>query len=176
MGPEEWRFVADEYALPAAVAGFTPESLLAAIYSVLRQHGEKQPFLDNCYAQVVKPGGNALAQKTLQHVLSIDAARWRGIGTIPASGFHVTPAFARYDARHYFSLPEGGRRKRAGDMPAGCDCAAVVLGRLYPHKCRLYGSACTPRHPVGPCMVSDEGACRIWWNSGQHHNMEEALA
>ena len=57
-------------------------------------------------------------------------------------------------------------RKRAGQMPPGCDCAQVVLGKLYPDECRLYGSACNPRHPIGPCMVSDEGACRIWWAGG----------
>ncbi|MGB5544886.1 MAG: hydrogenase formation protein HypD, partial [Gammaproteobacteria bacterium] len=48
----------------------------------------------------------------------------------------------------------------------GCDCAQVVLGKLYPNECRLYGAGCNPRHPIGPCMVSDEGACRIWWANG----------
>ena len=57
-------------------------------------------------------------------------------------------------------------RKRAGEMPPGCDCARVVLGSIQPNECRLYGVACTPRHPIGPCMVSDEGACRIWWANG----------
>ncbi|MCW8874003.1 MAG: hydrogenase formation protein HypD, partial [Xanthomonadales bacterium] len=57
-------------------------------------------------------------------------------------------------------------RKRAGEMPPGCDCARVVLGKIYPNQCILYGRACTPRKPVGPCMVSDEGACRIWWANG----------
>ncbi|MFP5345381.1 MAG: hydrogenase formation protein HypD, partial [Gammaproteobacteria bacterium] len=57
-------------------------------------------------------------------------------------------------------------RRRAGQMPPGCDCAKVVLGRIYPNACKLYGRACTPRTPVGPCMVSDEGACRIWWAGG----------
>ncbi|MDE2328433.1 MAG: hydrogenase formation protein HypD, partial [Rhodospirillales bacterium] len=57
-------------------------------------------------------------------------------------------------------------RRRAGEMPPGCDCASVVLGRRQPDQCRLYGRACTPRHPIGPCMVSDEGACHIWWQAG----------
>jgi hydrogenase expression/formation protein HypD len=55
-------------------------------------------------------------------------------------------------------------------MPPGCDCAKVVLGKIYPNQCRLYGLACTPRKPVGPCMVSDEGACRIWWSAGYRDN------
>jgi len=62
-------------------------------------------------------------------------------------------------------------RKRAGEMPPGCDCAKVVLGKIYPNECRLYGLACTPRQPVGPCMVSDEGACRIWWANGVRENV-----
>ena len=60
-------------------------------------------------------------------------------------------------------------RKRAGEMPPGCDCARVVLGKVYPNQCVLFGKACTPRNPIGPCMVSDEGACRIWWSSGIRH-------
>jgi hydrogenase expression/formation protein HypD len=56
-------------------------------------------------------------------------------------------------------------------MPPGCDCARVVLGKIYPNECRLYGLACTPRQPVGPCMVSDEGACRIWWANGVRENV-----
>ena len=69
-------------------------------------------------------------------------------------------------ARHRFGIEPDEDRKRAGEMPPGCDCARVVLGRIYPNECVLYGKACTPRKPIGPCMVSDEGACRIWWASG----------
>ena len=64
-------------------------------------------------------------------------------------------------------------RKRAGEMPPGCDCAGVVLGKIYPNECRLYGKACVPRNPIGPCMVSDEGACRIWWSAGVRENLWE---
>jgi hydrogenase expression/formation protein HypD len=67
-------------------------------------------------------------------------------------------------------------RKRAGQMPPGCDCARVVLGRIYPDQCVLYGRACTPRTPIGPCMVSDEGACRIWWSSGVRTPREKTPA
>lgn len=168
MGPEEWQFVVDDYALPTAVAGFTPESLLAAFYSILRQQIEKNTFLDNCYAEVVKPGGNTMAKKTLTEVMDVTDAHWRGIGSIPNSGYQLSKEYAAFDARHFFSLETDSQRKRAGDMPPGCDCSRVILGSLYPNQCRLYGNACTPRSPIGPCMVSDEGACRIWWSGGQH--------
>jgi hydrogenase expression/formation protein HypD len=166
MGPEEWDVVAMVHDMPVAVAGFTVESLLAAIYSVLRQWVEGKVFLDNCYAEVAKAGGNRAAQRQLRQVMEVTDANWRGIGVIPASGLALRPAWHAQDARRRFAMAAGGGRKRAGQMPPGCDCAGVVLGRMAPDQCRLYGRACTPRQPVGPCMVSDEGACRIWWASG----------
>ena len=162
MGPGEWGFVVERHDMPAAVAGFSPASLLAAIYSVLRQMQEGKYFLDNCYPEVVRNGGNALAQKHLKNALHVVDANWRGIGIIPASGFELAERFAKYDARKVFAEYETQGRKRSGEMPPGCDCARVVLGKIYPDECRLFNTACTPRHPIGPCMVSDEGACRIW--------------
>jgi hydrogenase expression/formation protein HypD len=166
MGSQEWDFVAEKYRIPAAVAGFNAESLLAAFYSVLRQRVENRPFLDNCYPEVVKPAGNPTARQHLEQTMAIYDANWRGIGSIPGSGFALREAYASHDARQRFPDLDSGERRRVGEMPPGCDCAKVVLGRIYPDACRLYGSACTPRFPVGPCMVSDEGACRIWWAGG----------
>lgn len=206
MGPEEWSFVVEKHNMPAAVAGFTPLSLLAAMYSVLRQLLEAEPliksvrgecspfvsldtprdarhsgrtenvsnhvglnqkrptkyFLDNCYPEAVRPGGNATAQAQLKQALYVADANWRGIGIIPASGFALNAQFAAHDARKEFTGYETEGRKRVGEMPPGCDCARVVLGKIYPNECKLFGTACTPRTPIGPCMVSDEGACRIW--------------
>ena len=166
MGPEEWEFVVTEHNIPAAVAGFDSDSLLAAMYSTLRQLNEGRYFLDNCYPQLVRPGGNRTAQAHLDRAMNVVDANWRGIGVIPASGFALDPAYCRHDARQRFPSYAEEARKRAGEMPPGCDCAQVVLGRIYPNECRLYGTACTPRNPIGPCMVSDEGACRIWWAGG----------
>jgi len=166
MGPEEWSFVPQQHRLPAAVAGFTSESLVAALYSVLRQLVEGSCFLDNCYPELVRPGGNKSAQTQMDAMLEIVDANWRGIGVIPQSGYALRPSLAAHDAAQRFPLTADPTRKRAGQMPPGCDCARVVLGRIYPDQCTLYGRACTPRTPIGPCMVSDEGACRIWWSSG----------
>jgi len=166
MGPEEWAFVPEKHGIPAAVAGFGADSLLAAFYSVLRQVIEGRPFLDNCYPQVARPGGNPTARAVLGQVMDVCDANWRGIGVIPGSGFALKKELAAIDARARFSIEPEEDRKRAGEMPPGCDCARVVLGKIYPNQCILYGRACTPRKPIGPCMVSDEGACRIWWASG----------
>jgi len=166
MGPEQWEFVTDRHGIPAAVAGFTAESLLAAMYSTLRQLTEGRYFLDNCYPEVVRPGGNRLAQQHIHDTMNVEAANWRGVGIIPDSGFTLNERCRAHDARAKFPSYADDARRRAGEMPPGCDCAKVVLGRIYPNECRLFGVACQPRNPIGPCMVSDEGACRIWWSGG----------
>lgn len=166
MGPEEWDFVAAHHGIPTAIAGFTPDSLLAAIYSVLKQVSDDQPACENCYAVVVRPGGNPVARRCLAECFEIVEANWRGIGIIPGSGYALKEHLMAHAARQHFpGEPATGRRK-VGEMPPGCDCSRVVLGKITPPECRIYGSPCTPRTPVGPCMVSDEGACRIWWASG----------
>jgi len=167
MGAHEWDFVPQQHRIPAAVAGFTAESLLSAFYSVLRQIVSGKLFLDNCYGEVVSEQGNTRAQSVMRTVFTISDANWRGVGMIPASGFALQAAFQAHDARmRYPHVIDNTQRKRAGAMPPGCDCAQVVLGRIYPNECRLYGAGCNPRNPVGPCMVSEEGACRIWWSGG----------
>ena len=174
MGPEEWRFVTDRYSLPAAVAGFEPESLLAALTSILEQRRNNRPDLANCYPGVVRPNGNPTARALLQKVFTIADANWRGIGVLPDSGFHLNQSHAHLDARLAFGLESDPARKRMGQMPPGCSCASVVLGKITPPECPLYGLACVPRSPIGPCMVSDEGACRIWWASGVRENASKA--
>lgn len=170
MGPEEWLFVTEKHRTPAAIAGFTPESLLQAIHSVLQQISSTKPVLDNCYRKLVRPGGNTAARRILDSVMDTVDASWRGIGSIEASGFSLNDKYADHDARLVFP-PESPRdRRRAGEMPAGCSCADVVLGQIYPNQCRLYGTACRPGRPAGPCMVSDEGACQIWWRNGIREN------
>ena len=170
MGPEEWQFVVDKHNIPAAVAGFQPESLLAAMYSTLRQLNDKRYFLDNCYPQLVKDGGNKSAQAHMKTAMNVYDANWRGVGIIPQSGYILNENYSHHDARKRFPSYADDARKRAGQMPPGCDCAQVVLGKIYPNECRLFGKACIPRNPIGPCMVSDEGACRIWWAGGMRES------
>ncbi len=166
MGANEWQFVIDQHRIPTAIAGFNTESLLAAFYSVIRQKIEDRLFLDNCYPQLVKAKGNSTAKKHLQGTMDVIDANWRGIGVIPDSGFELKAKFSQHNARLIFPYYDKETRRHIGEMPAGCDCASVVLGKKYPNQCQLYGKACTPQEPIGPCMVSDEGACRIWWAHG----------
>ncbi len=174
MGPEEWAFVPERHGMPAAVAGFRPETLLPALYSVLKQLVDGRATLDNTYPEVVRPGGNPQARQALAETFDVVDANWRGVGVIPASGYALAAAHAHRDVRTALPSYADESRKRVGEMPPGCDCARVVLGQVYPNECRLYGAACTPRKPIGPCMVSDEGACRIWWAGGVRDNVHTA--
>ncbi len=125
MGPEEWDFVPDGHGIPAAVGGFTAETLVAALYSVLRQIVEGRCFLDNCYPEVVRPGGNPAAQRQLDQTMEIVDAAWRGIGTIPASGYALRPAPRR--PRRLAHLPLPTTTSGAG-APARCRPAATAPG------------------------------------------------
>ncbi|MGC9456574.1 MAG: hydrogenase formation protein HypD [Halothiobacillaceae bacterium] len=165
MGAEQWRFVVDRHGLPTAVAGFTAESILDAIAAVLEQHLENRPALTNCYPDVVRHEGNPRARALLERHFDVTDAHWRGIGTLPDSGLSLNAHLDAHNAERIFPL-EAQDHPRAGQMPPGCACADVVLGRVRPHECPLYGEGCRPDNPVGPCMVSDEGACRIWWSAG----------
>ena len=171
MGPEEWEFVVEDHDIPAAVAGFTPDSLLAAMYSVLRQLRDGRHFLDNCYPQVVRPGGNAEARRQLDEVMDVVDANWRGIGIIPKSGYALREAYAAHDARQRFQSYADESRKRVGEMPPGLRLRTGSAREDLPESMpAVWRSRCTPRKPIGPCMVSDEGACRIWWSSGMRDN------
>ncbi|MDT8407295.1 MAG: hydrogenase formation protein HypD [Methylococcales bacterium] len=163
MGAEQWRFVVTQHHLPAAVAGFSAQSLLAGFYAVAKQWLAGAPTLVNCYPEVVSAHGNRNAQAMLEHCFQVVDAPWRGIGVIPASGYDLQPRFDAHNARLHYADYQAQSRRHIGTMPPGCDCAKVVLGKIRPTDCRLYGGLCRPEHPVGPCMVSDEGACRIWW-------------
>ena len=175
MGPEEWEFVVEKHNIPAAVAGFQPDSLLAAMYSTLRQLNDERYFLDNCYPSLVKPGGNRSARSQLSKSMDVYDANWRGVGIIPDSGYVLNEQYSSHDVHNLFPSYADDARKRAGQMPPGCDCAQVVLGKIYPNECKLFGTACKPRSPIGPCMVSDEGACRIWWAGGMRESVNKEM-
>src|SRR3569623_2144084 len=164
MGSEEWRFVSAQYDLPTAIAGFGAESLLAAVYAALQQDIAGTPQLDNCYPALVTAAGNAAAQRLLRKMFEIVDGNWRGIGVIPHSAFALRGRYCRLDAHTHFPVDEVTRR-RAGEMPPGCACAEVVLGRIYPDACSLYGKGCTTRPPRRPSRSCKTYATRRSWTS-----------
>lgn len=153
-GAEAFRFLPEEYGLPAVVAGFEPEDILLSVYELLRMLTGRKPDLVNEYSRVVSDEGNGLARMMMLSTLRPAAATWRGLGEIADSGFEVLEAFSGYDAVKKL----GVEIKKAETVPA-CRCGEVITGRMHPEDCPLFGTICTPEDPVGPCMVSTEGAC-----------------
>lgn len=158
-GAEAWRRFPEAYAMPVVVAGFEPEDVLLGLVLLLRQLERGEARLENEYGRVVPKGGNPPALATLERVFDIGPAWWRGIGRIPRSGYLLRPELAHLDARERF-----GVRFEASpqDLPPGCACHLVMLGKIDPPGCPLFGRTCTPADPHGPCMVSQEGTCFIW--------------
>ncbi|WP_075186435.1 hydrogenase formation protein HypD [Teredinibacter haidensis] len=167
MGADEWQFVVDDYQLPTAIAGFQSESLLHAFYCVLKHALQGNPQLVNCYPEAVTAKGNSVAQTILHKIFDINSANWRGIGMIDNSGYQLQPELDTINADKTFSSYRDKLHTLITQdaMPKSCQCADVVMARTRPNQCPLYGTSCTPRQPVGPCMVSDEGACKIWWSA-----------
>ncbi|MCD7758033.1 MAG: hydrogenase formation protein HypD [Clostridiales bacterium] len=153
-GAEAFRFLPEEYNLPAVVSGFETGDLLAAVYALLAQIRDGAPRLENEYTRVVSPQGNPAALALLEQVLEPVDSVWRGLGEIPDSGLGLRKDFRAFDAAERFSFRPGQRVENAG-----CRCGAIICGQLNPQDCPLFGTACQPEHPVGPCMVSSEGAC-----------------
>lgn len=166
MGSHEWHFVVEKHRLPAAIAGFHVESLLLALRAILQQYTAGEPTLENCYREVVKSNGNPHAQALITDAMDVYDANWRGIGCISNSGLSLKQDLDSINARKRFSLLTPPSSYQEGELSQDAACASVVMGRITPSDCPLYGNTCTPRSPFGPCMVSDEGACRIWWSSG----------
>ena len=173
MGPEEWDFVTERARHRRRGRGLHAGVAAGGDLFGAAPVARGQVFPRQLLSRGRAPGrqrDGAGASWTRRWTSS--TRNWRGIGIIPQSGFALKPRFARARCAQR-SLPSYTEvaRKRAGEMPPGCDCAHVVLGKIYPNECRLFGLACTPRKPVGPCMVSDEGACRIWWSNGVRENV-----
>jgi len=162
LGAEAFRFLPEQYGLPAVVAGFETGDLLYAVYALLRQIKEGAPHVENEYTRAVRSEGNEAAQSIIQQILEPRADLWRGLGMIPESGLALKAEFAAYDAAKRFGLPPVER-----DTPTPCRCGDVICGLLEPAQCPLFGTACTPDSPTGPCMVSGEGACAAAYHYGR---------
>jgi hydrogenase expression/formation protein HypD len=162
IGSDAWQFLPEDYAIPCAVAGFEPLDLLSAIAALVRATVDETPAVINSYGRGVRAKGNPVAQQLLDRVFDVDAAFWRGFGEIPASGLTLSADFAAFDAARRFPMeipttPE----------PTGCRCGEVLRGVIAPTDCALFRRVCTPRNPVGPCMVSAEGACAAYYKYGE---------
>ena len=162
-GLAPYAFMAEEFHLPAAAAGFEPFDVLWGILLLLRQIKAGQAQVENAYPRAVRAEGNLVAQAMMQEVFTLKPGVWRGIDRIEASAFELSPAFAAWDAKARFA-PQPGFAPQG--HPPGCQCHRIMLGELVPTDCRHFGPSCNPQNPIGPCMVSDEGTCASWHRFG----------
>lgn len=154
IGEAGFCFLPEEYHLPGVIAGFAPEEILLAVYLLAKQITEEKPRLENAYRRAVRPAGNPLAQEMLKRCFMPRRDLWRGLGEIENSGLGLREELAAFDAEKKFGL-----RAAPAAKPTACRCGDVICGRIRPEDCPLFDRRCTPEDPVGPCMVSSEGAC-----------------
>ncbi|MCB2204896.1 hydrogenase formation protein HypD [bacterium] len=159
IGSDAWRFLPEEHGIPVAISGFEPLDLLAATDAIMEMHEQRRPALVNTYSRVVRPEGNRKAWGAVEEVFTLDEAGWRGFGIIPESGLVLREEFADFDADRRFDITV----EDSEEHPA-CRCGEVLRGVITPHECKVFGTACTPESPLGPCMVSSEGSCAAYYH------------
>jgi hydrogenase expression/formation protein HypD len=162
IGADAWQFLPSGYGMPVAVAGFEPLDILRAIADLVEMIEDGKPAVSNSYARSVTPKGNRTALETMERVFEISAADWRGLGLVPSSGLGIRSEFAQCDAGRRFEVDPGPLREHKG-----CRCGDVLRGTLSPPECPLFDKVCTPMRPIGPCMVSAEGACAAYYQFGR---------
>lgn len=167
VGSEAWRFLPQQYGIPCAVAGFEPLDILRAIAALVEMGESGRPDVVNAYGRGARAAGNATAQEAMSRVFEAVDVEWRGLGVIPASGLTLRDAFAHRDAAHVWARNLVFEKNQvSGDAP-GCRCGDVLRALIEPDECPLFRRVCSPRSPVGPCMVSSEGACAAYYRYGE---------
>jgi hydrogenase expression/formation protein HypD len=153
--------MANRYRTPGVITGFEAVDILEGIWLLLDMIERREPTIKNQYARFVSHCGNRQAQDIISTAFTTCDSRWRGLGKIRDSGIKLADDFRRFDAETLIDSEIGPLSE-----PEGCSCGDVIAGKLTPTDCTLFGSACTPAHPVGPCMVSREGSCAAYHNYG----------
>jgi hydrogenase expression/formation protein HypD len=163
IGSRAYEFLAKEFGIPCVIAGFEPLDILHGIYMLLGQIVKGEARVEIQYSRVARPEGNPRAQAVIEEVFEPYDAEWRGIGVVPKSGLRLRGKYQRFDAALHFSIPTPKVGAGFKPAPKGCLCGDMLRGIKTPPDCPLFGRACTPSHPVGPCMVSSEGTCAAWF-------------
>jgi len=159
IGLKPFKIFSDAYKVPNVIAGFEPNDVLLSILMLLKQKKENNFETLNEYSRVVKPKGNKIAQKIINDVFEPVSSPWRGIGRISDGGLEIKKKYEQFDADKKFDIII----ENSQDIPPGCSCHLVMVGKIKPQECKLFRTRCTPLHPIGPCMVSQEGTCSIYY-------------
>ncbi len=161
LGSSIYGDLVEKYNKPFVVAGFEGEHIIAAIYEIMSQLKNNKPIVKNLYTSTVSGEGNQKALGVINKYFEVTDDCWRGIGVIKDSGLKLRKEYMEFDAGSGFN-----QNDIIGNKEKGCRCTDVILGRINPIECPLFRKACTPLNAVGPCMVSSEGSCGIWYKNG----------
>src|SRR5947199_41611 len=163
IGLRPYRFISSDYGKPVVVSGFEPLDVLQGVYLILRQLADRRSEVENQYTRVVRDEGNPKALEVIAQTMELRTTfEWRGLGFISQSALRLRDEFANWDAEVRYDIPG----VRVAD-PKACQCGEVLKGVIKPWECKVFGTACTPDHPIGTCMVSGEGACAASYNFGR---------
>jgi hydrogenase expression/formation protein HypD len=162
MGYWEYIPIADKYKVPIVVTGFEPVDILQGILFVIRELEQKKYKVENAYSRVVKYEGNQPAQKIIEQVFEECDQKWRGIGSIPGSGWCLKAKFKEFNAEGRFQVGEINPK----ESPL-CISGQILQGLHKPVECPAFSNQCTPEHPLGATMVSSEGACAAYYRYGR---------
>ena len=159
----------DEFGIPVVVGGFEPLDVLNGLVELLELIASGTPGLVNAYPRCVSAEGNLTALEAMEEVFEPVAGEWRGIGEIPGACLEISAAYAAWDAKQRFDVDVDAGE--ADSITRQCRCGDIMSGKASPDDCPLFGTACTPLDPVGACMVSSEGTCKIWYEYGGHPDL-----
>jgi hydrogenase expression/formation protein HypD len=158
MGFTEYEPLAKKYNVPIVVTGFEPLDILQGVYLCVKQLEEGRAEVENQYSRAVRRDGNLPAQQLVREVFEVVPRKWRGVGEIPSSGLGLRPHYQRFDAERRFGVAD-----QRTEEPSECMSGLIMQGRLKPNECPAFGTICTPEHPLGATMVSNEGACAAYY-------------
>ena len=158
IGEKEFEFIGDEFHKPAVIAGFGSRDVIAGIYILSDMISDNKSDLENIYPQCVKYEGNKKAKELIYKVFEKTDAVWRGIGKVNGSGLYIKKEYEEYDAVRKFKIVVSEEK-----YEDHCICGEILKGKKKPKDCSFFGTVCTPYNPIGVCMVSREGSCRIYY-------------
>jgi hydrogenase expression/formation protein HypD len=163
MGYTEYEPLAEKYKVPIVVTGFEPLDILQGVYMTVKQLEEGRHEVENQYARSVRKEGNRPAQELVGEVFRVVPRKWRGVGEIPQSGLGLTEEYAEFDAETRFAVSG-----YTAEEPKECISGLILQGIKKPNECPAFGTRCTPEHPFGATMVSNEGACAAYYRYRRH--------
>ena len=168
IGSDAYKPVVEKFGRPCVVAGFEPMQIIEGIAAICRQLVEDKPAVDSVYGAAVTPQGNATAMKIVSEYFEPYDGYWRGLGKIPGGTLRLKEKYAKFDALKRFGIDEIPAEEKTG-----CRCGEVLCGLIDPIDCGLFEKKCTPDDPIGPCMVSSEGACAAWYKYSRRRNRNQ---